>query len=174
MSPLCTLVLAFFILRERIYCFDLSMISMTVAGVLLVVYYGNPTTPNGEKSDQTQMESLILYIEYFALFTVPLLSAGGNIAMRRMQNFHDAVVSWYLSMCMAIVCLAAITVTGSGLQPILQFDAVSWLLSMGTGLFGMSAQTLKFIALKLEKASKLQKLQPLTTVFTFVFDILLF
>ena len=98
---------------------------------------------------------MILYVEYFALFTVPLLSAGGNIAMRKMQNFHDAVVSWYLTMCMGIVCLVAILATGSGIQPILQFDAISWLLSMGTGLFGMTATTLKFKALKLEKASKL-------------------
>jgi hypothetical protein len=38
----------------------------------------------------------------------------------------------------------------------------------------VTSQTCRFIALKLQKASKLQKLQPLTTVQQFCFDVFLF
>ena len=42
MGPFVTLVLAYFMLKERITVFDVTMISMTVAGILIVIT--NPAT----------------------------------------------------------------------------------------------------------------------------------
>lgn len=78
--------------------------------------------------------------------------------MRKMKKFHEAVVSWYLNWTIGLSSLVIIFAMGMGFQPIANFDWVSWLLSVGTGFFGLTSQTCRFIALKLQKASKLQKL----------------
>lgn len=41
MGPLITVILAFFILKERIKCFEIMMICLTVGGVLIVVLFEN-------------------------------------------------------------------------------------------------------------------------------------
>ena len=114
------------------------------------------------------------YILFGILFINPFLSAFGTISMRKMKKFHEAVVSFYLNWAIGITSLIVVLALGSGFEPIKKFDWVSWLLSFGTGLTGVSSQTCRFIALKLQKASKLQKLQPLTTLWQFMFDVLLF
>ena len=78
--------------------------------------------------------------------------------MRKMKKFHEAVVSWYLNWSIGITSVIVVLILGSGWAPIANFDAVSWLLSFGTGFTGVSGQTARFIALKLQKAAKLQKL----------------
>ena len=98
------------------------------------------------------MGTIFLYI---GLVVMPVCSAGGNIAMRKMQKFHDAVVSWYLSSALLGFSLLVILVTGMGFGPIYDWDSTSWPLAMGCGLFGFTSQTAKFIALKNEKASTL-------------------
>ena len=94
--------------------------------------------------------------------------------MRKMKKFHDAVVSWYLNWSIGLTSLIVVLIMGSGFKPVAQFDAISWLLSFGTGFTGVSSQTSRFIALRLQKAAKLQKLQPLTTLWQFCFDVFLF
>ena len=42
MGPLITVVLAFIILKERIKCFEILMICLTVGGIFLVVIFENP------------------------------------------------------------------------------------------------------------------------------------
>lgn len=44
MGPLVTLVLAFFLLKERIKGFEIVMIFLTVAGVLVVVIFADPSS----------------------------------------------------------------------------------------------------------------------------------
>lgn len=75
--------------------------------------------------------------------------------MRKMKKFHEAVVSWYLNWGIGITAIVVLLATGSGFEPIKKFDWVSWLLSLGTGLTGVSSQTCRFVALKLQKAAKL-------------------
>ena len=48
------------------------------------------------------------------------------------------------------------------------------MLCVAIGLTGVMSQTARFRALKLEKAVKLQKLAPLTTVWQVVFDLTIF
>ena len=94
--------------------------------------------------------------------------------MRKMKKFHEAVVSFYLNWSIGISSLLMIFILGSGFSPIANFDWQSWLLSVATGFFALTSQTCRFMALKLQKASKLQKLQPLTTLQQFCFDVFLF
>ena len=69
--------------------------------------------------------------------------------MRKMKKFHEAVVSFYLNWSIGLTSILVIIVLGSGFDAIKKFDTVSWLLSIGTGLTGVSSQTCRFIALKM-------------------------
>ena len=88
-----------------------------------------------------------------------------------MKKFHEAVVSWYLNWASILLSIIICMVAGFWFAPIGNFDLVSWILCFGTGFFGFSSQTCRFMALKRQKASKLQKLMPLMTFYSFVFDL---
>ena len=75
--------------------------------------------------------------------------------MRKMKKFHEAVVSWYLNWSIGLSSLIIILCVSRDFSAIANFDWVSWLLSFGTGLFALTSQTCRFIALELQKASKL-------------------
>jgi uncharacterized membrane protein len=53
-------------------------------------------------------------------------------------------------------------------------NSIDWLYSVLTGVFVILQQVCRFIALKNEKAAKLQKLNFLATLYSFFFDLLLF
>lgn len=171
LGPPITVLVAFIVLKERVKKFEILMLTLTVIGIMIVVVGG----ASGE-SDQglPQINKTTKYILYGVLFFNPILSAFGTISMRKMKKFHEAVVSFYLNWSIGITSLIVVLALGQGFQPIVQFDWISWLLSFGTGFTGVSSQTARFIALKLEKASSLQMLAPLTTLWQFLFDVLIF
>ena len=109
----------------------------------------------------------MLYFMYGALFMAPVLASGGSIAMRKMKKFHGALVSWWLNWSIGLTSLIVIFVLGLGFKEIGKFDWESWLFSFGTGFFGVTSQTCRFVALKYQKAARLQKLQPITTLIQF-------
>lgn len=152
MGPLVTLVLAYLILKERIKRFEILMIVLTVAGVLVVVIFADP---NASDSSTTTTSTTFKYVLYGCLFCNPILVAGGSISMRKMKKFHEAVVSFYLNWSIGLTSLVMVLALGLDFKVIAQFDWVSWLLSVGTGLTALTSQTCRFIALKLQKASKL-------------------
>ena len=162
MTPIATLILAYFILRERITFFDLSMISLTMIGLMVVIFNPNPEVEqhSSEKDEegQTETSQIVMYLIHAALLVKPFCSAYSSIAMRQMQKFHSAVISWYQSLAMLIFSLVVIVASSSDLRPLLQWDRTSWALAMGAGLFSMWSTTVKFIASKHEKASRLQTL----------------
>jgi len=102
---------------------------------------------------------------YGALFLNPFLVAGGSISMRKMKKFHEAVVSFYLNWSILLSSLAVMLILRQGFHVYATWDWLDWLLSFVTGFFALTSQTCRFIALKYQKASSLQKLQPLTTLF---------
>lgn len=145
MSPLICVILAFFILKERVKGFEILMIVLTVAGIFVVVLFENP-----DPTDQTsQVSNTMKYVLYGCLLANPFLTAGGSISMRKMKKFHEAVVSWYLNWSIGLTSIIVCFAAGMGFRPIANFDWVSWLLSIGTGFFGLTSQTCRFIALKL-------------------------
>jgi uncharacterized membrane protein len=54
------------------------------------------------------------------------------------------------------------------------FDGVSWLYTILTGIFVVLQQVCRFIALQNCQAAKLQKLNFLATIYSFFFDVFLF
>ena len=155
MGPLIAVILAFFLLKERLKCFELQMIFFTLIGVFVVVFFQDPAE---EESTTNQLGTALTYVLYIVMFLNPFLTAGGTIAMRKMKKFHEAVVSFYLNSSIAVTSFLLVLTFGWGFVPIAQFDWVSWLLSFGTGFFAVASQTCRFKALKMQKASKLQKL----------------
>ena len=137
MGPFVTLILAYFMLHERITVFDVTMITLTVAGILVVISQREVETD--EEQQQPQLSKVGTIFLYLGLVIMPVCSAGGNIAMRKMQKFHDAVVSWYLSWALLCFSLFVILVTGMGFGPVYEWDSTSWALAMGCGLFAFTA-----------------------------------
>ena len=148
MGPPLTVLLCYFFLKERIAPFETAMLSLTVIGILLYAIAGVSDTSEGE-TDRAQATKVMTIVMYVALCFNPIMSAVGTIAMRKMKKFHEAIVSFYLNIGIGVTALIVIWVMGSGFNPIANFDTASWLLSIGTGITGVSSQTARFIALKL-------------------------
>ena len=106
MGPLVTVVLAFFLLKELIRCFEILMIVLTVAGVMVVTIYADPSAQTDFPPTSTSMK----WVMIGALFCNPVLVAGGSISMRKMKKFHEAVVSFYLNWSIGISSLLVILV----------------------------------------------------------------
>ena len=134
MGPVCQVILAYFILKESLRCFEILMLVLTVVGIFVVVIFAD-----SEDSDTSDVSKAFKYIVYGFLICNPLMSAGGSIAMRKMKKFHDAVVSWYLNWTVLILSVTICLAAGYGFQPIVNFDWVSWCLSFGTGVFGVTS-----------------------------------
>ena len=91
MAPIFVFIFAFFILREVIRRYDLFMMFLTLVGILAVILGSEK-----EKKDSDEEPPLPMFVFYLLLLSNPMLSAGGQVAMRKMGKFNDSVVSWYL------------------------------------------------------------------------------
>lgn len=169
LAPLIVVVLAFLILKEVIRKFDLLMMMLTLLGIFGVIFGGN-----AENEDTDAQPLFPYYVLYILLMINPFLSAGGTIAMRKMSKFSDSVVSWYMQW--SVLISSAIIMAASGLSFTIygQWGWYSWVLAFLTGVTSVYSETMRFKALKLQKASAVQKLIPLTTLFQWVFDITIF
>ena len=85
--------------------------------------------------------------------------------MRKMKKFNDSVVSWYLQWSVLISSLIVMLAQGLSFSIYKDFDWQSWVLVILTAATSVYSETMRFKALKLQKASALQKLIPLTTLF---------
>ena len=86
-------MLAYFLLKESIKCFELIVLLLSLAAVLTFSLFED----TGGDSEEGAKTSIPMWLSYFLLALSPLLSSGGIIAMRKMKKFHEAVVSWYLN-----------------------------------------------------------------------------
>lgn len=169
LAPIIVIVMAFLILKEVIRKFDIIMMLLTLVGIFAVIL-GGDSVNNGE-GDDPALPYLVLYI---ALMINPFLSAGGTIAMRKMKKFNDSVVSWYMQWAVLFTSVIIMLATGLSFTIYNEFDWVSWVLAFLTGATSVYSETMRFKALKLQKASAVQKLIPLTTLFQFAFDVTIF
>jgi len=105
MGPLITVILAYFLLKERVKNFEIVMLCLTVGGVIVVTVFANSsTTDTGLAPCSTTVKWILLG----ALFCNPFLVAGGSISMRKMKKFHEAVVSFYLNWSIGLSSLIII------------------------------------------------------------------
>ena len=115
-----------------------------------------------------------IFVLYILLMATPFLSAGGQIAMRKMKKFNDSVVSWYLQWSVLISSAIMMAIGHLPYTIFGQMDWIDWSLAFLCGAAQVFSETARFKALKLQKASALQMLIPLTTLFQFIFDITIF
>ena len=78
LSPLVTVVLAFFLLKERITKFEMWITILMVSCVIIVVLSENPSST----TVQAQTDHLVTTLLYASLLINPVLIASGSIAMR--------------------------------------------------------------------------------------------
>ena len=76
--------------------------------------------------------------------------------MRKMQKFNDNVVSWYLTWAILLMSAVSMAIGGESFAIYKKFDWQCWVLMFATAFLVVFAETFRFMALKLEKASVLQ------------------
>ena len=151
LSPIATVVLAFFILKEVIKAFDCGIMAINLAAILLTIIFEKPgnsdlATPN-----------ISMWIIYALLVINPFLSSAGTIAMRKMKKFSEYVVSWYLNwgIFLSSMGLLAATQTNNMFLTFEYFTWYSWVVGIASGVLGTLQNVFRFKALKYQKASVL-------------------
>lgn len=163
LTPIVVVVLAYLILKEKIKSFDLVMMLLTLLGIFGVIFGGKDTTDEGSEEDADS--ALPMFVLYILLMTTPFLSAGGQIAMRKMSKFNDSVVSWYLQWSTLITSAIIMGIVGLPFSVFGEWDWIAWVLAALCGASLVFSETFRFKALKLQTATALQKLIPLSTLF---------
>ena len=174
MGPPITIVFCYVFLKEKIPCFEAILLSITIAGIMTYAVAGAAEKEDGKDKDDEGMDPTLHAVMLICLALNPLLSSGSVIAMRKMKKFHESIVALYLALGVGFTSLTMTLILGDGFAPIANFDFASWVLIILCGCLSTSTNTLRFMALKLQKASALQKLAPLTTLWQVFFDLFLF
>jgi len=144
LGPMVTVVLAFFLLKEKLKKVELWVMLATLVCIVVVIVAGTDQTVESQDVNPT-----VIHLVYLALILNAFLSAGGTIAMRKMKKFHESVVSWYSNWAVLIVSIVVMLVTG---QSFTIFETFTWyehLLLFSTGILTLASQTFRFKALKL-------------------------
>ena len=97
MAPIFAFILAFFCLKEAISKYDLLMMLLTLAGILCVVLGGH-----NDDTKEEEDSAVPIVVLYALLFSNPVLTGGGQVAMRNMGKLNDAVIAWYLQVSVLI------------------------------------------------------------------------
>ena len=168
LAPLFTVVLAYMILKEKLKSFELTIMLLSLVCVILFSVFAT-----SEEDSHRAKTSTPMWVLYASLATSPVLIAGGNIAMRKMKKFHNAVVAWYQSWAVLLVSITVILITQEGFEVFKTFDWRSWVLISLIGFFAVLSLTTRFKALKLQKAAKLQILTPIITLLQFAYDVII-
>ena len=104
------MAVAFFVLKERVKRFEVIMIILTVACILIIVIGGTSGNGDSDEADSNTASKTVTMIMYGVLLVNPFLSAAGTISMRKMKKFHEAVVSWYLNWGIGLVSIAVLLI----------------------------------------------------------------
>ena len=135
-SPL-TVFLGYLLLKERLALFEGIMYFLTVASCL--TFAAADVLNEDDSSHRAKATETMTIVMYVALCFNPILSAFGTIAMRKMKKFHEAIVSFYLNIGIGLTALLMILIMDSGFEAIRNFDWISWVLCLGTGLTGVAS-----------------------------------
>ena len=144
MAPIFVFILAFFILKEVIKRYDLMMMLLTLVGILTVILGSEK-----EKKDSDEESPMPMLVLYLLLLSNPMLSAGGQVAMRKMGKFNDSVVSWYLQWSVGISSAIVMLAFSQSFSIYSEFDWISWMLAFATGVTSVLSETVRFKAFKL-------------------------
>jgi drug/metabolite transporter (DMT)-like permease len=105
MAPAVTVTLAFFFLREKLFCVDLTFLAAALTGCIAIVVGGSSS--GGSYATIGDMPIL-----YGALFMSPIMSGAGTIALRKMRKLNGQTVSFYTNLTSGIFNLILILSLG--------------------------------------------------------------
>ena len=90
-----------------------------------------------------------MYVLYILLLCNPFLSAGGQVAMRKMSKFNDCVVSWYLQWAVLTSSAIVMLATGESFTIYKYMDWESWVIFIALAAVSIYSETVRFMALKI-------------------------
>ena len=130
-APLFTVVLAFFILSEKVPIFKIVQLFIAFGGAVMMIM--GVDMPDVGKEDQTVEEGEVSGVDWDMIFKWsclllnPLLNAYGFVMMRQMRKLNENVVSCYMAAVSLPVMIALTYATGGDLTGWKSFGAVEWL-----------------------------------------------
>ena len=109
---------------------------------------------------EKQLE-FVTIIATVATFSVPFLSAWGNITTRKMKDLHENTISCYLNPNMGLFMLTVILFKGELHSTYLfyfhQLQWLDWVLLFLCGLGAVVFQTFRYLALQYDEPGKLSQ-----------------
>jgi len=171
-APLITVVLAYYILSERLNRFKILQLGVALGGATLMIVF----TPAPELDEPTEQTGGVMWlaIKYACLILNPVLVAYGSVMMRQMRSLNENVVSCYMNGVAIPVMIGLCYASGGDLSAWRSFGFLEWFCLVGLSVSTIMSQTLRFKALQNEEAAKLQPLQFLNPVYQLVFDLAIF
>ena len=158
LSPLLTVIFASIFLKDKINSYRWFTVFLTASAVMAFSVFGSPKVTEDNKAPYP------MWVYYIPLSFIPLLSAGGTIAMKNLSKFHDAVVSWYLNISLMVFAIIGALLHKENFNVFKNFNALSWALIAAIGIIAPIAQTFRVRALRHQTVSKLQTLSPIMTL----------
>jgi len=129
LSPLCTVVLAYIFLGERLKMLEIVFLGLLAAGIFTIVL-GASKTSNPKEKTITQAPWL-----YVALFINPLLVASGTIISRKIKHIHEYVAAVYINISTLLFNMAIMLSYKEKLLPVLaNFSSLDWVCSVMQGI----------------------------------------
>ena len=161
--PTFVIIIAWLALKEQLKMFELVIMMLTIAGIIVILVDGKETGQDPFDEDE---------IVWFVILIISsVFTAAGTVAIRKMQRIKEVVIIWYTSWTKLLISVVVVYSFGRGLSICKQFDAGDWAMIALSALSGCVKNICKIKALQLQSASKLQLLDPLQTVIMFVVQI---
>jgi drug/metabolite transporter (DMT)-like permease len=86
-TPVFVILLAFFMLKERLRKMECFFIALTFGAVIIIIL--------GQKPSGTADTFVDAPFVYIALFCNPLISAGGQVAQKKLSALDELVVTFW-------------------------------------------------------------------------------
>jgi drug/metabolite transporter (DMT)-like permease len=107
LSPVCCVVLCYFLLGETLAMKEIIFLALIVVCILDIVIFAPPAGDDPTTSSIKEAPFL-----YLALFMNPFLTAGGTIALRKVKKIHEYVISFWLNLTTLILNLVFVYALG--------------------------------------------------------------
>ena len=155
LTPIATVVLAYFMTKERFSRVDIFFIIVSLIGVILLnigtgMQNKGDASTSADGADNGRTQTFVLVLGFVASLCIPFLSGWGNIVMRSMKGLHRSTITCFIQISMGIFTAILIAIKGefgTTRELILSFDSLDWTLVVLLAVGTVSNQTLRYLAL---------------------------
>jgi len=137
LSPTFVILIAFFVLGERLKCFDIVSLMLALSGALMIVL--------GLQSENESVTERSPWL-FVALAASPVLTAFGEVTLRKMRKLPAATVMCYTNYALAILSLLMMWIKSEPFDFFTKFDLISWLLVSTLSVVLLATHNLKYLA----------------------------